>query len=65
MNLSEKKYQSLAWLYLDHILGEYNIITKVGYIDFYHLEKGEKVKGGITILDLRKLIEKELDKIEN
>ena len=65
MNLSEKKYQSLAWLYLDHILGEYNTITKVGYIDFYHLEKDEKVKGGITILDLRKLIEKELYKVEN
>ena len=64
MNSDEKKYQSLAWLYLDHILGEYNTITKVGYVDFYHLENDESVKGGISVLELRKLIEKELYKVE-
>ncbi len=64
MNSDKKKYQSLAWLYLDHILGEYNTITKVGYVDFYHLENDESVRGGITILELRKLIEKELYKVE-
>lgn len=62
MDLDVKKYQSLAWLYLDHILGEFNTITKIGYIDFYHLDNDKSIKNGITILELRKLIETELYK---
>lgn len=65
MNSAPKKYQALAFLYLDHILGEYNTITKVGYIDFDHIENDETVNNSITILELRKLIEKELYKVEN
>jgi len=60
MNEDEKKYQSLAFLYLDHILGEFNTITKVGYIDFHHLDKEKTVKDSITILELRNLIAREL-----
>lgn len=63
MNLDEKGHQSLAWLYLDHILGEFNTITKIGYIDFYHSESDKRIDGGITILELRKLIEKELYRV--
>ncbi|WMJ75525.1 hypothetical protein RCC89_20525 [Cytophagaceae bacterium ABcell3] len=55
-----ENFKSLAFLYLDHILGEYNTITKVGFIDFYHLEEGKTVKNGISVLELRKLIEREL-----
>ena len=61
MNSDVKKHQALSFLYLDHILGEYNTITKVGYIDFYHLEKDKNVENGISILELRKLIEKEFN----
>jgi len=64
MNSDVKKHQALSFLYLDHILGEYNTITKVGYIDFYHLEKGKNVENGISILELRKLIEKEFNTVE-
>lgn len=60
MNRDPKKHQTLAFLYLDHILGEFNTITKVGYIDFHHLDDNMKVKDSITLLDLRKLIENEL-----
>jgi hypothetical protein len=60
MNKDERKYQHLAFLYLDHILGEFNTIMKVGYIDFYHLCEGKTVKDGISLLELRKLIEEEL-----
>lgn len=60
MNKDEKKYQHLAFLYLDHILGEFNTIMKVGYIDFYHLDEDKSVENGISILGLRKLIVKEL-----
>ena len=60
MNLDVKKYQGLACLYLDHILGEFNSITKVGYIEFHHLEKGQNVNDSITLLQLRNLIAEEL-----
>lgn len=60
MSSDVKKHQQLAFLYLDHILGEFNTITKVGYIDFHNLEKDKSVKDSINLLDLRKLIEKEL-----
>ena len=64
MNFDTNKHQTLSFLYLDHILGEYNTITKVGYIDFYHLEKDKSVENGISILELRKLIEKEFGENE-
>jgi hypothetical protein len=56
----ENRYKSLAYLYLDHILGEFNTITKIGYVNFYHLDEDKRVKGGIGILTLRKLIEDKL-----
>lgn len=60
MNEDEKKYQTLAFPYFDHILGEFNTITKVGYIDFHHLDKGKGVQNSISLLQLRNLIAKEL-----
>ena len=60
MNEDPKKYQSLAFLYFDHILGEFNTITRVGYIEFHHLDEGKTVENSITLLDLRNLIAKEL-----
>lgn len=60
MAKDEKKYQHLAFLYMDHMLGEFNTITKVGAIDFYDLEGEQKIKDSISLLQLRKLIEKEL-----
>lgn len=60
MNKDEGLYQSLAFLYLDHILGEFNSITKVGYIDFHHLDEDKKVQDSITLLELRNLIAENL-----
>jgi len=60
MNKDEKKYQTLAFLYLDHILGEFNSITKVRYIDFHNLDEGKTIKNSISLLQLRKLIEEKL-----
>ncbi|MCK6608676.1 MAG: hypothetical protein L6Q46_10325 [Flavobacterium sp.] len=62
MNLDIDRYQSLAFLYLDHILGEYNTITKIGYIDFFHLDKNKKIDDGISILELRRLIDLKLNR---
>jgi hypothetical protein len=64
MDSDVKKHQTLSFLYLDHILGEYNTITKVGYIDFYNLENNKNIDNGISILELRKLIEKEFKTTE-
>jgi hypothetical protein len=60
MNKDPALYQSLAFLYLDHILGEFNSIMKVGYIDFHHLDQDKKVENSISLLDLRSLIAREL-----
>lgn len=60
MDKDPKKYQHLAFLYLDHILGEYNMLTRVGYIEFKHLDEGKSVKDSITLLQLRELIAKKL-----
>ncbi len=60
MDKDPKNYQTLAFLYMDHILGEFNSITKVGYIDFKHLDPDESVEGSINLLELRKLIEENL-----
>lgn len=60
MNKDEGLYQSLAFLYLDHILGEFNSITKVGYIDFHHLDENKKVENSISLIELRNLIAENL-----
>ncbi len=60
LNKDEKRYKSLAYLYFDHILGEFNSITKIRYVDFYHLDEHKSVKGGISLFELRKLIEQKL-----
>lgn len=60
MNKDKELYQSLAFLYFDHILGEFNSITKVGYIDFHHLDEDKKVQDSITLLELRNLIAENL-----
>jgi len=62
MNSNPDKHKALSFLYLDHILGEYNTITKVGYIDFFDLETYKSDAKEISILELRKLIEKEFKK---
>lgn len=60
MEKDEMTYQQLAFLYFDHILGEFNVITRVGYIDFHNLSENQSVKDSINLIELRKLIEKEL-----
>jgi hypothetical protein len=60
MNNDEKNHQHLAFLYFDHILGEFNTITRVGYIDFHHLDENQSIENTINLTELRKLIEQEL-----
>ncbi len=60
MKVDPRGYQTLAFLYMDHILGEFNVITRVGYIDFKHLDPDKSVGGSISLLELRKVIEENL-----
>lgn len=60
MNRDPSKYQNLAFLYLDHILGEFNMLTKVGYIEFHNLDQDKSVEDSLSLLELRELISKEL-----
>ncbi|AIY13875.1 hypothetical protein [Cellulophaga baltica] len=60
MKSDEHKYKTIAWICLDNILGEFNSIKKLGFVDFYHLEEGKTVENGISILDLRHQMDKEI-----
>lgn len=56
----DQTYITLAFLNLDHILGEFNVITRVGTIDFIgwnELDDNYKI---VNLLELRKEIEEKL-----
>lgn len=61
----DTRMESLAWLYLDHVLGEYNTITKVGAVIFSDWKNVEKENDLLSLFELRKLIERELYKAIN
>ncbi|QNR24605.1 hypothetical protein [Croceimicrobium hydrocarbonivorans] len=52
--------QALFFLYLDHILGEYNVISFVGTLEFLDWNIDQTPEEGISLLELRYLIEKDL-----
>ncbi len=54
----DSRYKPLGFLYLDHILGEFNVMTRVGYIDFEELNENESES--IGLVELRKVIEQNL-----
>ena len=59
---TDKRYETLGWLYIDHILGEYNTITKVGSVLFEQWKSNDEHKDLLSLLELRKIIDKELYK---
>lgn len=60
MNKDPKAYQHLCFLYLDHILGEFNMLTKVGYIEFHNIDENESLENSINLLELKEVIAREL-----
>lgn len=60
LNDDEATYKTITWIYLDNILGEFNSISKLGYVDFFNLEEGQKLEDSISILELRHQIDKEI-----
>ncbi len=60
MNSDEAKYKTMAWIFLDNTLGEFNTISKLGTVDFFHLDKGKAVDNSISITELRHQIDREI-----
>jgi len=59
-NENDTRYIPLAFLYLDHILGEFNVLSRVGQIDFFGWDKLNAKIETIDLLSLRKEIEDNL-----
>ena len=62
---ADSRKETLAWLYMDHVLGEYNTITKVGAVIFRDWKNIENENDLLSLLEIRKLIESELYKATN
>jgi len=57
-NDSDNRYKSLAFLYLDHFVGEYNVMTKIGRITFKKLGILSKPKNPVELQELRAIVER-------
>jgi len=53
---NDSRYKSLAFLYLDHLIGEYLIMTKIGTISFKKLGLFTKTSPLVTLPELSDLI---------
>jgi len=56
----EKLFRTMAFISLDHAIGEFNTITRVGHIDFNDLSDLPQEAVTINLDDLRVLIEENL-----
>jgi hypothetical protein len=56
----DERFRSLAFLYLDHFLGEFNTITRIGQIDFLGWESLKDNIEAIDLITLRKEISEKL-----
>jgi len=52
----DQRYKSLAFLYLDHLVGEYLVMTKIGTIEFKKLGLFAKTSAMKTLPELSELI---------
>lgn len=57
---NKSKYENLAHLYFDHVLGEYNSMTKIECVNFHDLDQNKSNEKRIGLLELRKMMERNL-----
>lgn len=57
---NDERYIALAFLYLDHILGEFNVLTRIGEIEFLGWDRLNDEIESIDLLTLRKEIAENL-----
>ncbi len=55
---SDNRYKSAAFLCLDHFVGEYNVMTKIGQIDFRKLGLFTDKKGKVSLQEFRAILER-------
>ena len=54
---SDYRYKALAFLYLDHLVGEFNVMTKTGEIEFKKLGLFTGTSDKVTLQEFRERIE--------
>ena len=55
---SDDRYKGLAFLYLDHMVGEYNVMTKIGQIEFKKMGLFTSSADKVSLQELRTIIER-------
>ena len=55
---TDDRYKALAFLYLDHLVGEYNVMTKIGQIEFRKLGLFTGTSNKISLQELRVAIDR-------
>jgi len=55
---TDERYKGLAFLYLDHLVGEYNVMTKIGNIEFKKLGLFTRTTDKVTLQELRIVVER-------
>jgi hypothetical protein len=55
---SDQRYKALAFLYLDHLVGEYNVMTKIGHIKFKKPGLFASTSDKVTLQEFRAIIER-------
>jgi len=59
-NKEDNRYKALGFLYLDHILGEFNVLTRIGEIEFFDWDMLNDEVEAIDLLTLKKEITEKL-----
>jgi hypothetical protein len=54
---NDSRFKALAFLYLDHFIGEYNVMTKIGVIEFEKIGLFTKTSELISLQDLKNKID--------
>jgi hypothetical protein len=55
---SDDRYKSLAFLYLDHFVGEYTVMTKVGNVEFRRLGMFTRTSDKLSLQQFRAIAER-------
>lgn len=54
----DDRYKALAFLYLDHLVGEYNVMTRIGQIEFKKLGLFSSSSDKVALREFRAIVER-------
>jgi hypothetical protein len=55
---TDERFKGLAFLYLDHFVGEYNVMTRIGQIKFKELALPTQTSDKVSLQEFRSIIER-------